>query len=296
MKVETVYEDEVPIHAVVWTPATVIEPLHWHSCFELGYCLSGKGWFYFGDKKYEVGPGDMFVVNNIERHIAQADSENPCRFIFIFFEPTVIEKADLDFILPFLYNPKLFKNRIEASEPIASKIGMFMQLIYDEIEKKNKGYKKFVRYTLFSICSLIVRHYGSEIDNEKNHHMLNGYVKLKPALIFLEECFREPIQLKDVAEKVSLSPSRTRHLFKETLGENFNEYLLRLRINEAKRLLVYSDLSILEICFQSGFNSTATFYRSFSSFVGVSPHKFREKIFAFEYLQSTPEIQLLHFK
>ena len=89
----------------------------------------------------------------------------------------------------------------------------------------------------------------------------------------------ENAPLEEIADVLNLSPSRTRHLFKEVLGEGVREYLQQLRVNEAKRLLNTTDVSIIEVCMQSGFQSATAFYRAFNQIVGMTPQEYRENSF-----------------
>lgn len=64
--------------------------------------------------------------------------------------------------------------------------------------------------------------------------------------------------------------------FKEEMGQSLGEYLSYLRIQEAKRLLEYSDLSLKEIASTLGFSSQAYFQSFFKKSVGITPAKFRQ--------------------
>src|SRR5690554_681020 len=91
VKLNITYEQDILINVFKWTPKAYLEPLHYHASLEIGYCISGAGQFYFGEKCYTVQPGDLFLVNNSELHIAQSDASNPSRYIFINFDPRILE-------------------------------------------------------------------------------------------------------------------------------------------------------------------------------------------------------------
>lgn len=98
---------------------------------------------------------------------------------------------------------------------------------------------------------------------------------LQPALAYIQEHFHEPVQLSDIARVLSLSPSRTRHLFLEIVGERFKSYLLQIRVQEAKKLLSGTNMPITDIYLSCGFQSSSSFYREFKKLVSVSPQEYR---------------------
>ncbi len=95
------------------------------------------------------------------------------------------------------------------------------------------------------------------------------------AVRYVQENFREPITMEDVAGYVHLSPYHFSHGFKNFTGMNFIEYLTRLRIDEAKRLLLTTDLNIKKVGKMVGYNDANYFSRVFKLKVGMPPSKFK---------------------
>ena len=84
-------EPDFPFSAIdyaVTDPAADMPPrLHWHSFFELGVCTAGSGIFYFEGKSYDYAAGDIFLVNNLEKHGAAAKPGTDTQFRFFLFLP-----------------------------------------------------------------------------------------------------------------------------------------------------------------------------------------------------------------
>ncbi len=93
---------------------------------------------------------------------------------------------------------------------------------------------------------------------------------------FVLKNFRQPVNRDLMAEMVSLSPGYFSNLFRNEVGMSFSDYLIQIRVNNAKKLLRRFDLSIEEISKLCGFNSLAHFSRTFKERCGVSPLKFRK--------------------
>ena len=88
--------------------------------------------------------------------------------------------------------------------------------------------------------------------------------------------FQENTNRDKMAEMVNLSPGYFSNLFRAEVGMSFSDYLIQVRIENAKRLLRRFDLSVEAISKQCGFNSLAHFSRTFKDRCGLSPLKYRK--------------------
>jgi len=95
---------------------------------------------------------------------------------------------------------------------------------------------------------------------------------------FIEDSYSKDISLDDVSRIVDISPYYFSKLFKEVTGENFIEYLTNIRIEKAKKLLQNRDVSIKNICVDTGYSDPNYFSRIFKKQVGVTPTEYRERL------------------
>jgi AraC-like DNA-binding protein len=87
----------------------------------------------------------------------------------------------------------------------------------------------------------------------------------------------EDLTLKRLADMLSISPHRLSEFLNKHLSVNFNNYINRLRVEEAVSLMrSQPERSISSICYSVGFNSRSVFYRAFTDIMGVSPAKFKK--------------------
>ena len=95
-------------------------------------------------------------------------------------------------------------------------------------------------------------------------------------LKYLEQHYQEDLSLSSVAERFSLSPGYFSTIFKKKAGHNFVHYLTSLRIREAKRLLLETQMTISEVALAVGYSSASFFIRSFKKTEGISPSEYRK--------------------
>jgi len=117
------------------------------------------------------------------------------------------------------------------------------------------------------------------VDDEGNtvhaSHSLQDY-RAEYACRFVLAHFSENINRDKMAETVNLSPGYFSNLFRSEVGMSFSDYLIQVRVENAKSLLRRFDLSVDAISRKCGFNSLAHFSRTFKDRCGLSPLKYRK--------------------
>ncbi len=117
------------------------------------------------------------------------------------------------------------------------------------------------------------------VDEEGNtvhaSHNLQDY-RAEYACRYVLAHFAENINRDKMAETVNLSPGYFSNLFRSEVGMSFSDYLIQVRVENAKSLLRRFDLSVDAISRKCGFNSLAHFSRTFKDRCGLSPLKYRK--------------------
>lgn len=85
----------------------------------------------------------------------------------------------------------------------------------------------------------------------------------------------EPISLRDMSRVAYLSEFHFNRVFHQITGLPPAKFISAMRLEEAKRLLLNTSLSITDISFEVGYNSLSTFTRRFNERVGLGPREFR---------------------
>lgn len=96
-------------------------------------------------------------------------------------------------------------------------------------------------------------------------------------LSYIKEHYRENIGANEIAEALGISYSYTRKIFKEHAGVSPSDYIHQLRIQDAKRILMESSKSVIQIAEEVGYNNDQSFLRAFKKWVGMSPAVYRKE-------------------
>lgn len=94
---------------------------------------------------------------------------------------------------------------------------------------------------------------------------------------FIYTEFPTQLSLASVAAEANYSPFHFNRLYRSVFGEAPTGYLIRRRMEEAARMIVESDATILEVVLAVGYGSQATFCERFRRFTGFSPNEYRAR-------------------
>jgi two-component system response regulator YesN len=127
------------------------------------------------------------------------------------------------------------------------------------------------------LCAWISSALNEFIERVYSSQDTRKITQIRPAINYIDANFDKQISLSDIAKSAHLSVSRLAHVFKEQMNITIIEYLTGVRIERAKQLLLATDQSCTEICFQVGYNNQSHFTHTFKDLVGMTPRQFRER-------------------
>ncbi|MGO4497957.1 response regulator [Paenibacillus sp. 2RAB27] len=121
-------------------------------------------------------------------------------------------------------------------------------------------------------CLAMFQHILMEIEHQLKHKR-NAQMSptIQAILDYIHQHFSEDISLQSIAQQFHLNKSYLSQLFKVQTGENFNNYLAHLRINEAKAMLRESNPNIYNVCQAIGYPNPSYFGQVFKKIVGMKP-------------------------
>lgn len=101
--------------------------------------------------------------------------------------------------------------------------------------------------------------------------------RLKQVLAFVEEHLPEDLSLDQIAVVAGISPSHLKAVFARSLGMSVHQYVIYRRVEQAKKLLIATDLSITEVALRSGFSHQSHLARHTRRLLGAAPGVIRRE-------------------
>jgi AraC-like DNA-binding protein len=87
--------------------------------------------------------------------------------------------------------------------------------------------------------------------------------------------FKQKIPLEEIAGVAGMAPNSFCRYFKSRTGKTYSQFLTEIRIGHACKLLIDKDMSIKQLCFESGFLNFSCFHKRFRAMTGQSPQTYR---------------------
>ena len=190
-----------------------------------------------------------------------------------FFDRTLSDTSSLqdilnNYLVRFGYHR--FSDRVtsRAYHDTDGFIGTLALNMQSEYREKRAGYAEILRNSLISMLVYLVRN-----DTESGAvESITGYLK-----DYAEKHYVEPIALTALAEELHYSLTHVSLTFKRDMQMSFREYVQRLRMEQACRLLRVTEKSVAEIAALVGYTDPAFFYKTFRKALGVTPKTYRKQ-------------------
>jgi AraC family transcriptional regulator len=251
---------------------------------------NGRAYYNTGRGHYMVEEGKYLLLNRGQEYSISIESESPVESFCVFFPDGMVEKVykslvtsqiklldfpydqpiqSLEFVEKTYQNddlllPALLQLRIEYINQIDS---MWLEEKLHEIIQKLLLVHRQVYFEMMKLPSL---RFSTKEELYRRVHIGHEY---------LTAYFNTPISLTEISKVACLSPNHFLRNYKLMFGVSPHQYLIERRLQEAKRLLLISDKSVTDICFEVGFQSHGSFSYLFSKRFGLSPSKLRKSDF-----------------
>ncbi|MEW6304104.1 MAG: AraC family transcriptional regulator [Verrucomicrobiota bacterium] len=291
------FKDDLPDPNFRFKIATVDEtdefPLHSHEYEELGIVLAGRAIHLTECENYTLEAGDVFVIHARCRHgLIQPQGLKMC---LLLYDPRQLLGCghDLRRMAGFhaLFSPDSrapdaghFRARLHLSSEQIAYVRSLTATMNTEFEGHSDGRQTIIKSTFLLLAAYLSRLYQSPPQGTGA-----PLARLANVVAHIRKNFREPLAIGTLARLAHWSPSHFQRNFKRVYHTTPNQFITRVRLEEAAELLKDPDRDITSIAYETGFASSSFFTIRFKRHFGETPSEFRrQKLVELETMAGMP--------
>ncbi|TVY07623.1 AraC family transcriptional regulator [Paenibacillus cremeus] len=252
---------------------------HSHDSYEIYYMKSGSRYYFIKDRSYLVREGDLVLIEPKVLHKTIEAYSPQHERVLINFKPvwlkSMLSEMEIDLLSVFSGFPIV---RPEGRDQ--AHVQQLITAMLTEQDKKDPGSEGYIKLLMTELLIWLFRHAAatSAEQTARAEHPTSLHRKVSDIVRHINEHYPEPLSLKTLSEHFHISPYYLCRIFKEVTGFTLVEYIQRLRVHEAQKLLQTTALPISDVAGKVGFDSGTHFGRVFKSFTGHSPLQYRKSV------------------
>ena len=253
-------------------------PLHWHEEIELLYQLNGRSDIQIDGEKYQIQNKLLTVIDSRQVHSIHTYSDTSM-FICVHISKKLIEKyiPDID-----LYRIYCIPDDIPDSQfPEYLSVCRQMEALLRLYITDKPAWQMESEGIILQVLAQLIRHFSRKSAPDEivlSSADRTSFNRIRDVITYVEEHFREPISLQDIAGHLGLGREYFCRFFKKNMGMSFLRYLNEVRISHVYRDLEQTDAPIAEIAEKNGFHNQKLFNRTFREVYGCTPSAVRRKL------------------
>ncbi|WP_026727648.1 AraC family transcriptional regulator [Flavobacterium denitrificans] len=256
-------------------------PFHSHPEFELVYILESHGKRIIGNSVESFQPGDMVFLGDDIPHVWLNDeifykgiNSLKAKAIVIYFSRDLFGNSFYE--LPEAQEVKKFFAQAIKGVSITGETNTLIAKKMNKLLKK-KGFE--VVMGLMEILSLLSRSKDLRYINDNSYVPINEDNKndrLAEVFKYVKSNYKEEISLDEISKIANLTPTSFCRMFKAKTKKPFVEYLNEIRVSNACKYLIETDLGISEIAYECGYKTASNFNKLFKKLIGTTPKEYRK--------------------
>lgn len=238
-------------------------PPHLHSHIEIIYIEEGELYVTIDSTTKLMQKGDFAIAFPNRIHSYNTPKDGSCHITLAIFP--VEQSGDYMSYLLKQYPSHPFIKRQELHKDIPYIVNSLQELTPELDQGIIKAYFQLILARTLTFMQL---------KPNRDYQPPDRTAKL---ITYLSENFLESLSLDQLAVHFGISKYSISRIFSDKLHTSFCDYINTLRINYAENLLTRTDVDILTISYQCGYDNPRTFNRAFKSVTGCSPREYRKK-------------------
>lgn len=252
-------------------------PIHFHPEYEINFIANAKGARrVVGDHIGEISEMELVMVGpnlyhgweNYKNTTEHMHHEITIQFPRDLFQEHLLQKNILKPIRELMHNANRGILFSEQTTEMASERLM-------EISKK-RGFDSYMEFQslLYDLAISRDQRLLTNISFQKTSDFFNSD-RIEKIYNFVRENYNKRIMLEDAANLLNMSIVSFSRLIKQRTGKSFVDFVNEIRLGYATRMLIETNKSVSEICYECGFNNISNFNRTFKRKQNCTPSEFR---------------------
>ena len=254
---------------------------HWHYDFEYGYVVSGIIDYYINDTCIKLRKGDCVFVNSNMLHMSmQSKGCNDAEMFTVTFPASLLTSSINSTVYTKILRP-VIDNRIEgfilASNSIAGQEMGNLLTALPAMKPSDFGYELICLSCVCQLWLLTLRNI-MEANGALLLHTgsIHNAERAKEILSYIHAHYHEKITVEDIASHVSISRSECFRCFKRFMNKKPVAYINEYRLLRAAKLLRETEMSIVAVYTECGFENASYFGKLFKQTYGMTPLQYRK--------------------
>ncbi len=253
---------------------------HKHAEFELSVILKGTGNYRTTTGDLDIRAGDIFLFSTNEAHCITDIDCDEIEILNLHVQPSFVWSLGEDFLGKnylniFFQRNDSFRNRLDRENPATEDVTRFLFSIREEFETQRDDFNSAIKLKILQALITVQREFPIAKKQTDMSISTQHIAAIAKAVNYIDKNFTSNISLDALAKIALISKSYFCTIFKKLNGLSPWEYINIKRINMAVDLLRSTQLSVLNIATQCGYNNTSNFNKIFKSVTGQTPKVYR---------------------
>lgn len=226
----------------------------------------GKGFLEIGDKKYEIGKNEIFLIPIKEEVWYEADLQDPWTYMWVAFTGRKAEEC-LSCVGLSMENPV---QKVTCTEKLCD-------LIFDMIKSNQLSLEDELKRNglLMLFFSCLIYDYTKQMPEGMLSRDCPSSEYVRYAVEYIVNNYNKRIRIGELADEIGVNRSYLSLNFKKEIGCSPQEFLINKRMEKAEYMLAKTNIPIGEVAYLVGYQDQLAFSKVFKHFFGMSPKAYR---------------------